>query len=154
MIRRILGLVFVGIFLAGCMASMPPGRLTTPSGRPEVEIPGVTKKQVIDVIIAREMEKGWDLKSQTDALLIFSKKVNNFGAMLMYGSQYDSTPEGRIKFTLLDTASGVRVFLKTEMITNPGSSFERVTEAVSQEDLDKEQSVLEEIKAQFTDAVK
>lgn len=132
--------------LSACMGTAP-ARLDTQSGRPEVDIPGVSKKQAVDAIITREMEKGWDLKTQTDSMLVFGKRINNLGAALLFGSQYDRTPEGRLRFTLVETESGVKIYVKIEMITNPGSAYERVTEGTSAEDLEKGQYALEEIKA-------
>lgn len=152
--RSGLGPLLLMVSLCSCATVQQVGQLNTPSGRPEVEIPGVTKKQVETAILAREMERGWDLKTQTDAMLVFSKRTNDFGAMLLYGSRYDVTPEGRLKFTLVEVPTGVRVFLKVEIITNPGSAFERVTEVVSQKDLEGDQVVLEEIRDKLLGTVK
>ena len=142
-----IGVLFLG--LVGC-ATMPDVMLNTPSGRPEVSIQNATKKQVMDAIINRELSKSWDLKSQSDSLLVFSHKVTGFAAALAYGSQYDSTPEQRGTFTLVDSGNVIRVLLKVEMVTNPGSAYERTSDVTLGKNAAPLQTTLEEIKASLT----
>ena len=143
--------VVVGLIctlLAGC--AIAPVRLNTLSGRPEVTISGVTKKKIVDAVVNRELSKGWDLKSQTDSLLVFTKKDTSFGAKLLFGSKYDTVPENRLTFTMVEVEAGVRVLVKGEIITNPGSAFERVEDmtAANAKHAETFQATLEEIKTE------
>jgi hypothetical protein len=143
--KKLLFLVIISI-LGGCVST--PVKLNTPSGRPEVTISGATKKKISDIIINRELSKGWDLKNQTDSLLIFTRKNTNFGARLLLGSRYDTVPENRLTYTLVENENGIRVFFKAEIVTNPGSAFEQVTDVTlaNEEFAEDCQKTLEEIK--------
>jgi hypothetical protein len=144
--KKIIVILISASILAGCMTA--PVRFNTQSGKPEVTIYGTTKKKVSEAIINREISKGWDLKSQSDSLLIFAQKNTSFGAQLLFGSKYDTVPESRITFTLIENNDGIRVLLKAELVTNPGSAFEKVTDMTSNADVSSQsQIVLEEIKA-------
>lgn len=134
--------------LAGC--ATPPQRLATPSGNPEIVIPNTTRKQVIDKIVAAKLEKGMQVKSVNDYGVVVGKKVDSsFMASFLYGSRYDSTPEARITYSVVETAGGVRVFSRTEMVTNPGSAYERVSD-VTQNLSGEMQGELEQLKAVLT----
>lgn len=56
------------------------------------------------------------------------KRLTGFGAALLYGSKYDSFPEQRVTFLVLQEGSDIRVMAKSEIVTNPGSAFERVSD--------------------------
>lgn len=133
--------------LVSCATTPPP--LQTPSGRPEIVIRDASRKAVIDRIVAVKLEKGLQVKSVTDYGIVVTKKIDHsFMASLLYGSQYDSTPEARITYNVVEVPEGIRVFSRTEMITNPGSGFERVsdvTEQVSQQMMDE----LQQLRAGF-----
>jgi hypothetical protein len=116
--------------LMGCAAPRQP--LNTASGHPEILIANVSKKQVIDRIVASKLEKGVKIKSITDYAVIVAGKVDSFWARFAYGSRYDPTPEARITYTVVETGTGVKVFSRAEMVTNPGSGFERVSDATAQ----------------------
>ncbi|NLH39902.1 MAG: hypothetical protein GX445_07565 [Elusimicrobia bacterium] len=132
--------------LTGCATA--PVKLNTPSGRPEVTIFGSTKKKISNTIINRELSKGWDLKSQADSLLVFTRKNTELGTQLLFGSRYDSVPESRITFTLVEIEDAIRVLLKGEIVTNPGSTFERIEDvtAINAAEAEALQIALEEIK--------
>lgn len=140
--------LLIGFFIAvlvGC--ATPAQRLATPSGNPEIVIPNTTRKAVIDKIIAAKLEKGMQVKSVNDYGVVVGKKVDgSFMASFLYGSRYDSTPEVRITYNVVETAGGVRVFSRTEMITNPGSAYERTSD-VTQSLSSQMQSELEQFKA-------
>jgi hypothetical protein len=123
------GLFFccVSALVFGCAA--PGQRLNRASGNPEIVIPNTSKKQVIDKIISAKLEKGMQVKSVTDYGVVVTKKVEGSAmASFMYGSRYDSTPEARITYNVVESGSSVRVFSRTEMVTNPGSGYERTSD--------------------------
>lgn len=146
--KKIIIVLISGFVLAGCMTA--PVRLNTPSGKPEVTISATTKKKASDAIINRELSKGWDLKSQSDSLLVFAQKNTSFGAQLLFGSKYDTVPENRITFTLVETDNAIRLLVKNEMVTNPGSAFENITDMTSNAEVaNQSQTALEDIKARL-----
>lgn len=132
--KSMLGL-FAILLVAGC--GTPPQRLDTASGKPEIVIPHVERKQVIDTIVASKLEKGLKVLSVSDYSVVVGKVVTaSTMASFLYGSRYDSNPEARITYNIVETGDGVRVFSSTEMVTNPGSGFERksdVTGALASE---------------------
>jgi hypothetical protein len=135
--------------LGGCAAPVP---LSTPSGNPEVSLPGVTKKQALDQIVARAVSRGMQVRSINDYSLTLGKRVGeNFAAVLLYGSRYDSEPELRMTFTTIEGPGGVLIYARAEMVTNPGSAFERRNDVTggARHDL---QAILESLRAGFATA--
>lgn len=116
----------LAISLVGC--GTPPKKLNTTSGNPEITISGVTKKQVIDLIVEGKLSDGFELKSVNDYSVVVGRDVDDFAAKVAYGSDYDRTPEARSTYNLVKTATGVKVFVRSEMITNPDSQYEKRTD--------------------------
>lgn len=129
MLRRLLP-VFVLLVATGC-AQAPIQPLGTPSGRPEVLITGATKKEIVDTLVGEVLATGMQLKRMDEYSAVFGKRDESFGAALLFGSRYDSTPEMRVTFNFVDVPGGVRVYCTGAMVTNPGSSFERVNDATA-----------------------
>jgi hypothetical protein len=119
----------------------PPER-----ARPEVIIPNATKKQLLDIITNRMLDKGYQLASVNDYLAVFKKKADSFFAGIFFGSRYDSTPEARISFNFVEAPAGIRVIATLEMITNPGSGYERSTNCDKSKPANNVQKMLEEVK--------
>lgn len=126
--KLILPLLFV-LGLAGCAA--PPPTLNTPSGNPEVIIVGTTKKQVLDRIVDGTASKGMQIKSVNDYGVTVTKRMNDFASSFVYGSRYDSVPEARLIFTVIEANNATRVLGRAEMVTNPGSGNERINDVTA-----------------------
>jgi hypothetical protein len=125
-IARLTAALSLALF-AGCAAPPPP--LATTSGRPEVTIAGASKKQVIDAIVAGALEKGSQVRSVNDYGVVLARRDDsNLGAAILFGSRYDAVPESRMHLNVVEVPGGIRVFGRAEMVTNPGSAFERVTD--------------------------
>lgn len=125
--KKLTILIFlVGIFFFGCAGSKA---LYTPSGKPEVTIQDKTKKEVTDALVGEMLSRGFTIKSVTDYTVVFTKPLDSFAAALLFGSNYDVTPEHRPSFMLVESSAGVRIVLTNQIVTNPGSAFERVTDA-------------------------
>ena len=143
-------LVVVAVWLVtACTA--PEQKLKTASGNPEIVIAGVTQKQVIDQIVAIKLQKGMQIRSVNDYGVTVSKRIGeSFMASLVYGSSYDSNPEARITYNVVEDGDAVRVYSRTEIITNPGSGFEKSTDVTAnlagqmQDELRKLQQALTE----------
>lgn len=124
---RFIFICLLSSLVVGCVAPQP--RLNTASGKPEILIPGTSKKQVIDKIVSDKLEKGMQIKSVTDYGVVATMKVEGSPmASFVYGSRYDSTPEVRITYSVVDSGYFVKVFSRVEMITNPGSGYERASD--------------------------
>ena len=118
--RKILTLLLC-LGLCGC-ATVPA--FNTPTGKPEVVIANVSKKEVIDALTNMMLASGFTVKNITDYNAVFTKEANSFGAMLLFGSRFNTVPEGRVNYAIVDTTEGIRVVITLEMVTNPGSAFE------------------------------
>lgn len=134
--------------LVACAAPRPP--LVTASGNPEVTIQNVDRRAIVNRMVEAIVERGNQVRQVTDYSVTAVKRVDrNFGAALLYGSRYDSVPEARLHFTLVDVAGGVRVFARAEMVTNPGSAFERVNDVTLSQAHDL-QGILERMRQRMT----
>ena len=136
--------VFLLSLVLGC-AHMRP--LSTPSGKPEVTIKNSTKKEVVDAIVNMMVGSGFEIKDISDYHAVFGKLSRSLGDALLYGSNYDATPEYRVKYSFTETGDGIRVLAAVSVITNPGSAFERVTDRTRGKDAHDMQSMLERFKA-------
>ena len=102
--------------------------MSTASGNPEVQIEGVTKKQVADKVVDAVMSKGMVIRKTDEYSVVAGKPAEDMAARMFFGSRYDSTPEYRVSFNMVERAQAVRVFARTAIVTNPGSAFERVVD--------------------------
>jgi len=139
-------LLLGSLLVHGC-AGIPP--LETPSGRPEILIRGGSRKGATDGISVRLLPNGWKIKEASEYVAVFGKRADSFGAAFLYGSRYDAIPEARMTFTMVDTDEGLRVFCVMEMVTNPGSAFERVSDLTAAEGGPHCQNALEEMQAEM-----
>ena len=122
-LRTVLG-VIVTLSMVPC-ASAAPKKLDTPSGMPEITIMGVTKKEVIDTVVEHSLAEGQRVLSVNDYSVTVGKDATNVAAMMAAGSQQNWTPQVRLTYNLVDTSDGVRVFVRSEMVTNPQSQNEK-----------------------------
>lgn len=118
-------IALVSAFLVACAA--PPQPLATPTGRPEKTFTGLTKKQVTDAIVASALSRGSQVKSVSEYSVVLARRAENTAAQILFGSRYDSVPEARVTLNLVDVPGGVQVYGRGEMVTNPGSGYEKVT---------------------------
>ena len=102
--------------------------LNTPSGKPEVIIPDASKSEIADQITNAMLSWDFQLQKRDENILVFAKRDQRLGSSLLFGSRYDSTPEWRFIYNIVDHPEGIRVIANITAITNPGSAFERVTD--------------------------
>lgn len=115
----------VSLFVSACVAQQPLG---TASGKPEVILPHLNRQQARDHLVNDMIGNGYELKRSDEYALVFGKRTNSAAAAMLFGSRYDSTPEERVIVNTLDTQGGVRLIFTLQIVTNPGSAFERVTD--------------------------
>lgn len=108
------------LLIAGCAAGPK-----TASGRPELEVRGLTVEQVRDKLIERWASRGWTIEKADGLLLVVAKKSDSFAHSMLAGSNYDPQPWWRARITILKTEDGARIFGAIESVTNYGSAFER-----------------------------
>lgn len=145
-LAKLLRVWLIVFLLAGCAPLQP---LQTPSGRPEVVISGATKKQVLDLLVAEMLANGAQVKQVHEYGAVFGKRDDSFTGALLFGSRYDSTPEMRLTFNVVEASGAVRVFCNAAMVTNPGSAFERVSDVTGGKTANDIQAMLERLKTRL-----
>jgi hypothetical protein len=121
---------FMSVTLALCIAGCAgPGARQSNSGPPEAVVLGATKKQVIDMLVRFKLERRMQVKDVSDyGFVAVGRLENNMTASMLFGSRYDSVPAIRFHYNVVDVEGGVKVFVRSEIVTNPGSAFERVSD--------------------------
>jgi hypothetical protein len=130
------------ITLAGCQTAQPP---TTASGKPEVTIRAPVSK-IKATMISKAMNQGLTITKDTEYLLQFDRPTQNMGAAILLGSRYDGVPNERYVLTFAPEGESTRVVAASMFVTNPGSSFERITPVNAGEGVDRTQRELDELK--------
>src|SRR5689334_13430658 len=93
------------VVFGGCVSVAP---LDTPSGRPEVTIPKVTRKQVMDVLVEQLMQiPKAQIRKADEYRLVLAAPDESMSAGIVYGSNYNRTPDFQATFTIVETAGGV-----------------------------------------------
>ena len=124
---RVTTSILLSVLLSGCVT---PVVHHTPSGKPEVTIASDDKDLVKSVLVSEMLNRGYDISKDSDYMIAFDRPVENALAAALLGSQYDSTPNARASYTVVLVADGsTRVVATLRFVTNPGSPYERYTEA-------------------------
>lgn len=97
-------------------------------GKPEVVIHGTTRKAVLDALATMMVDREYSIVSIQDYKAVFEKDGGFLGSVL-FGSGYDASTKKRASFDVLETGSSVRIVATFEMVSNPGSAFERRSDA-------------------------
>ncbi|NJL06973.1 MAG: hypothetical protein HC900_00945 [Methylacidiphilales bacterium] len=139
--------VLVALFLAfGVSACVTTVNHNTASGRPEVTIKAPADA-VKSVIVGVSMNLGYTMKSDSQFQVILERDPNNILANVLLGSQYDSRVVARMSVAFMQSNQTTRAVLDLNMVTNPGSAFERLTPMTNSQDAGKFQVVLNDIRA-------
>jgi hypothetical protein len=149
---RLCAILFAtGLALTACGT---PVVHNTPSGRPEVTIQGATPDQAGAEITNAMLDTGFTPNDNTSKFsLSFDKPVTNLLAAALLGSQYDSTPNSRIIYTITPSGSGTRIVATLAIITNPHSAFEHPTNMNNSQDSASVQGILDRLKVHFEGGV-
>lgn len=136
----------------GCapVPTTPVHLVNTPSGRPEVIFTGVTKKQIMDKLVATRIAiaSGIKVKSANEYSLVFENSSNTApGVASILGPQLVE-PAGRVTYSMLDVDGGIRVIATIEVISSPGTAIESTQDVTAIAGY-RAQEELEAIKAQF-----
>jgi len=134
----------LAVVLAGCQTTAQAP--ATASGKPEVTIK-TTTAALKARILALAMDHRFNVTKDTEYLLQVEKPSDNVGAAMLLGSRYDAIPAERIVFSFAPMGDSVRVVAASMFVTNPGSSFERITPINAGEGVDRTQATLLELKS-------
>lgn len=86
----------------------------------------------------------------TEYEIIISKHLEGYRNSYMYGSRYNTTPDQRIIMTVANKGDGcIYVGGRSQIVTNPNSPHERITDTTKGQDGKELQAVLEKIKAKY-----
>src|SRR5436309_1756625 len=133
-------IVVLALGLTGCMANTttthtanitesakqkPAPVQLPPGGRPEVTIPNVSRKQVVDATTNHFVDQGFSVKAVDDYKMVFEKD-GGFWLSMLAGSKFNSNAIWRVALTTLTAGDGIRIVSDVGAVTNPGSGFEQV----------------------------
>ncbi|TIP06443.1 MAG: hypothetical protein E5X72_01620 [Mesorhizobium sp.] len=87
-----------------------------------------------EAIVAAFLPRNYQIVRDSDLQLVMDRPANdNFGAQLLFGSQFNGVPNARVMLTFLGdnpTSVNARLFI----VTNPGSGFEQQTDITNNAD--------------------
>ncbi|MBC6436935.1 MAG: hypothetical protein GDA52_02075 [Rhodobacteraceae bacterium] len=101
---------------------------------------------VKSALVDRMINRGYNLTRDNQFTVAFDRPVENIFAAALLGSRYDSTPNARISYTIVENAGATRVVADMAIITNPGSAFERRTPMNTSQDSLGIQRILNDLK--------
>lgn len=142
--RRILVSLIAVILLSGC-ANLAP--LNTGSGRPEITLCGPGKTEIMEKFVAAATQDGFNIRNTSNFQIVMCKPVKNLFLAAMAGSRYDPTPEHRVTWTFADMGNNcTHIGAVLQIVTNPGSGFERITDISTGKDAHDLQRQLDALK--------
>lgn len=138
-----LSTLFVGacVFLSACQTI----RHQTASGRPEVTIKAPIDK-VKAAYVGAVVNANYSLKTDTPLQVVMEREATNALVGILLASNYDSRVMARISTTFIQNGTDTRVFADLNLVTNPGSAFERLTPMNNSVDSVGVQNILNDIK--------
>ncbi|GAJ94355.1 hypothetical protein [Rhizobium rhizogenes] len=87
-----------------------------------------SKLKTKEAIIATFLPRNYKIIRDSEFQLVLDRPANdNFGAMLLFGSKFNGVPDARVTFTITGD-NPTQVNSRLELVTNPGSGFEQVTD--------------------------
>lgn len=116
--------VTAAVLCSACATSGPK----TPTGRPELIVPGVTIEEARNRILVGLAERGYTLEQSSTNLVSAVRLNDNVGASLLLGSSYDTNVYSRVQLTLAEMEGKTRIYGSFAALSNYGSAFQRVTD--------------------------
>jgi hypothetical protein len=130
--------LFALLLLASCA---PAGKLSTPSGRPEVTVRGVAKQQIRDLCAAVMMRDGYSAEGNTLYALHMVKREE--GTLFQpIGDIHEAT------FNFAELGGVVTIYYKETETIYPETKSQKYIEKNTQEELEEQQNRLEVIAAE------
>ncbi len=122
------------VLFVSCMKKIE--YVDTDSGRPEVTIRKASTQEVLEKLIRAMEKKGYQTKQIRAPIIEFAKRSKVNGKF----------QEGRVRFKIMNTALGVKVFASLHKISNPGSSQKAIDISKDSKDARGLQGILQGIK--------
>lgn len=113
----------------------------TPSGRPEVKIAAAAER-VRPEMINGFIDRGYTVVEDTPYRLVVDRSSTSVMANLLLGSSWNPRVNARISLTIAGIGNETRVVADMNIVTNPGTSFERLTPASNSKDSEEIQLFL------------
>ncbi len=129
----------------GCAAASP---LQTGGGGPAITICKAGKTELMEKLAAMSSGAGVKVKTPDSGRIIVSKPVTDPATAALFGTRYNPTPEHREIMTF--TAAGnncTDIGIVIQIVTNPGSPYEKVTDVSKGKDAQEAQDMLQSFKA-------
>ena len=104
---------------------------------------------MMEKVVAAATMDGFNIRNTSNFQIIMGKPVTNpLVAGALAGSRYDSTPESRLLcWTFADIGNNcTHIGIAVQIVTNPGSGFERIMDVSTGKDAHDLQSQLETLK--------
>lgn len=136
-----IALLALASLLIACESTTP----TTSGTRPQVTLAGQLGEQVATQLTGHMLDRGYNITQESPRAIIFEKPATGLTSKVVYGSNYNLTPNYRITAHILEAADTTRVVLDFAMITNPGSAHERSTPANQSPDTRHYQAFLDQL---------
>ncbi|HBM2815714.1 TPA: hypothetical protein LU109_003626 [Enterobacter hormaechei subsp. xiangfangensis] len=105
-------ILVVPALLSACAAQVPLKKVTQ-SGKPEGVYHNVTKAQVRDALVNRCNNKGSTILSSDESSVVCAKTLDGssaFMTQLLIGNSYSTPPQGKIRFSIAQLQSDVKVW--------------------------------------------
>ena len=100
--------------------------LNTPSGRPELTFTGKTRQEVIAFLTNAFLSNGMTVRSVSDYQIVGGKITTDPLAEVLLETRWGDLLEERIIATVADVPGGVRAVMVLQLVSNPGTTFERI----------------------------
>jgi hypothetical protein len=141
------GVFVLGLLVSGCAPLKP---LQTPSGKPEVTIPDVAKKEAVLALTDIMIEAGYITKTITDDNVHYYKRGYGLYASPVTERGHQEKPEAHVSYDITETGGGVRIVATMWVIVYPQSPLlEKVYDVSRGRDAHDIQMRLERLKASF-----
>jgi len=133
-LNRILAVCAI-IAFTGCAAGTAKMGTVSSTGsgttavRPEVTIANQTKKAVTDALVGEVVSRGFAVVTVTDYTVVFSKPFTATATPMKRGARTGGAAEQRLSFTVVEAGGGVRIVLTNQIVSNPGTAYEKITDA-------------------------
>ena len=119
---RFLPILLIALIVTGCTTAAAP-----PPPPAVYQFPA-SRQMTKEAIVATYLGRGFQIVRDSDFQLVMDRPANdNFGAQILFGSQWNGVPNARLSLTFLGDGP-TSVHANMAVVTNPGSGFEQVTD--------------------------
>lgn len=140
-------IILLCIFLTGCVSAV---NHATPSGKVEATYEARYEETVAGMITDYMINNGYSVKEASKRVIVFEKPIDDIVTAMLYGSEYNSTPNSRVSYSINTYNEKTRVVASFFVVTNPGSGFEKLTTFDEDQDTIKYQVFLNDLKTRLS----